>query len=255
MKLFTKAIVKTPCRNMVNGITSSSLGRPDYKRALDQHEGYIDALKKCGLEVSILDPDESFPDSTFIEDACLITPKCAIITNPGAASRRGETIQISKTIKELDLPVERIQNPGTLDAGDIMMVKDHYFAGLSDRTNIKGTSQLNLILEKYGLTSSTIALKSVLHLKTGVSYLENNNLLAFGEFLTHPLLSDFNIMAVDPDESYAANSVWINGNVLVPLGFPKTCQMIKNAGYQTIEVDVSEFRKLDGGLSCLSLRF
>jgi dimethylargininase len=253
--LFTKAIVKTPCKNMANGISTANLGKPDYSLALKQHKNYIQAIKKCGLKVIVLDPDENFPDSTFIEDVCLITPKCAIITNPGAASRRDETIQISKTIKELDLPVENIQNPGTLDAGDIMMVKDHYFAGLSDRTNIKGASQLNLILKKYGLTSSTISLKSVLHLKTGISYLENNNLLAFGEFLTHPLLSDFNIMAVDPDESYAANSVWINGNVLVPKGFPKTCKMIKNAGYQTIEVDVSEFRKLDGGLSCLSLRF
>ena len=111
------------------------------------------------------------------------------------------------------------------------------------------------ILKKQGYTSSTIKLESVLHLKTGISYLENNNLLAFGEFLTHPSLSGFNILAVDPDESYAANSVWINGRVLVPKGFPKTEKMIGNAGYKTIAIDVSEFRKLDGGLSCLSLRF
>ena len=253
--MFTRAIVKTPCRNMLNGISTASLGKPDYDLALKQHKNYIFALKQCGLTVIVLDPDENFPDSTFIEDACLITPRCAIITNPGAPSRRGETIQISEAIKELDMPCENIQNPGTLDAGDIMMVKDHYFAGLSDRTNIEGASQLNLILKKYGLTSSTIALKNVLHLKTGISYLENNNLLAFGEFLTHPLLSNFNILAVDQDESYAANSVWINGKVLVPMGFPKTIKIIKAAGYQTIEVDVSEFRKLDGGLSCLSLRF
>ncbi|MBT3177170.1 MAG: N(G),N(G)-dimethylarginine dimethylaminohydrolase [Desulfobacula sp.] len=253
--MFTRAIVKTPCKNMVNGISTANLGKPDYTLAQDQHKGYIDALKKCGLKVTILDSDENFPDSTFIEDVCLITPKCAIITNPGAASRRGETIEISKAIEELDLPVERIQNSGTLDAGDIMMVNDHYFAGLSDRTNIEGASQLNLILKKYGYTSSNITLKSVLHLKTGISYLENNNLLAFGEFLNHPALSVFNLLAVDPDESYAANSVWINGKVLVPMGFSKTNEMIKAAGYQTIEVNVSEFRKLDGGLSCLSLRF
>jgi len=240
---------------MVNGISTASLGKPDYNLALKQHKDYIHALKKFGLNVIVLEPDENFPDSTFIEDACLITPRCAIITNPGAPSRRGETIEISEIIKELDMPCESIQNPGTLDAGDIMMVKDHYFAGLSERTNIEGASQLNLILEKYGLTSSFIALKNVLHLKTGISYLENNNLLAFGEFLTLPAFSNFNILAVDQDESYAANSVWINGKVLVPMGFPKTIKMIKEAGYQTIEVDVSEFRKLDGGLSCLSLRF
>jgi len=239
---------------MVNGITTAGLGKPEVELALKQHQDYILALKQCGLTVMVLDPDENFPDSTFIEDACLITPGCAIITNPGAPSRRGETINLSETIKTLGLPVERIRN-GTLDAGDIMMVNDHYFAGLSERTNQEGASQLNHILKKYDYTSSTIALQHVLHLKTGLSYLENNNLLAFGEFLTHPLLTGFNILAVDPDESYAANSVWINGKVLVPMGFPKTRDMIKDAGYQTIEVDVSEFRKLDGGLSCLSLRF
>ena len=253
--MFTNAIVKTPCRNMINGITTAAMGKPDYELALKQHEDYIHALKKCGLAVMVLDPDENFPDSTFIEDTCLITPRCAIITNPGADSRKGETIRVSEAVKGLGLPLERIQNPGTLDAGDVMMVKDHYFTGLSERTNINGASQLNNILKKYGMTSSTIKLESVLHLKTGISYLENNNLLAYGEFLTKPALSDFNILAVAPDESYAANAVWINGKVLVPIGFSKTAEMIEDAGYQIIEVDVSEFRKLDGGLSCLSLRF
>ena len=252
--MFTRAIVKTPCKNMVNGISSANLGKPDYDLALKQHKDYIHALKQCGLKVTELDPDENFPDSTFIEDACLMTPRCAIITNPGAASRRDETIQISEAIK-LGLPVERIQSPGTLDAGDVMMVEDHYFTGLSERTNNEGASQLDKILKKQGYTSSTIKLESVLHLKTGISYLENNNLLTFGEFSTKPELKKFNRIEVDPNESYAANSVWINGRVLVPKGFPKTVKMIKNAGYQTIEVDVSEFRKLDGGLSCLSLRF
>lgn len=253
--MFTTAIVKTPCRNMVNGISSANMGKPDYSLALKQHEQYILALKACGLKVIVLDPDEAFPDSTFIEDACLMTPGCAIITNPGAESRRGETRHISEVIKELGLPVEKIQSPGTLDAGDIMMVGDHYFAGLSDRTNKEGASQLNIILKKYDCTSSTIALESVLHLKTGISYLENNNLIAFGEFLNKPELKKFNILEVSPDESYAANSVWVNDKVLVPAGFPKTKSLIAAAGYTTIEVDVSEFRKLDGGLSCLSLRF
>lgn len=253
--MFTTAIVKTPCRNMINGISTANLGQPDYRLALKQHEGYIHALKQCGLKVIVLDPDENFPDSVFIEDACLMTPGCAIITNPGATSRRDETLHISEAVIELGLPVEKIQSTGTLDAGDIMMVGDHYFVGLSDRTNIEGTSQLSSILKKYGYTSTTIKLKSVLHLKTGLSYLENNNLLVFGEFLTKPELKNFNMLEVDPDESYAANSVWINGNVLVPMGFPKTLKMIEDAGYQTIEVDVSEFQKLDGGLSCLSLRF
>lgn len=253
--MFTCAIVKTPCKNMIKGISSASLGKPDYELALEQHKNYICALKECGLKVTVLDPDENFPDSTFIEDACLMTPECAVITNPGAASRRNETLEVEKAVKKLDLPVERIQNPGTLDAGDIMMVKNHYYVGLSERTNLEGASQLNNILKKYNLTSSTIALESVLHLKTGISYLEENNLLAFGEFLTKPELKNFNILEVDENESYAANAVWINDKVLVPSGYLKTKEMIENAGYNTIEVDVSEYRKLDGGLSCLSLRF
>jgi len=253
--VFTTAIVKQPCRNIINGISSAELGRPDCDLTEKQHQNYIQALKQCNLRVIELDPDENFPDSTFIEDTCLITPRCAIITRPGAASRRDETLKVYESIKTLGLPVERIQSPGTLDAGDVMMVNDHYYTGISDRTNHEGASQLETLLKKYNFTSSTIELKSVLHLKTGISYLENNNLLAFGEFLSKPELRTFNILEVEPDEAYAANSVWVNGTVIVPKGYLKTKQMITDAGYQTIEVDVSEFRKLDGGLSCLSLRF
>ncbi len=253
--MFTSAIVRTPCKNMINGISSANLGKPDYKLALKQHEDYITTLKSCGLTVKVLDPDEHFPDSTFIEDTCLITPKCSILMNPGADTRKDETISILEVIEQLGKPVEKIVLPGTLDAGDIMMVGDHYYVGLSDRTNLEGTNQLNRILKKYHLSSSAIKFDTVLHLKTGISYLENNNLLAFGEFLTKPDFQNFNILEVSPNETYAANSVWINDKVIVPRGFSKTKQMIADAGYQTIEVDVSEFQKLDGGLSCLSLRF
>lgn len=253
--MFTTAIVKKPCRNLTNGIRSADLGRPNYDLAKKQHRDYIQALKQCNLSVIELDSDENFPDSTFVEDACLITRRCAIMTRPGAASRRDEPLKIHESIKTLGLPVERIQSPGTLDAGDVMMVNDHYYTGISDRTNLEGAAQLETLLKKYDFTSSTIELESVLHLKTGISYLENNNLLAFGEFLSKPELRTFNILEVNPDESYAANSVWVNGTVIVPKGYIKTKQMIEDAGYQTIEVDVSEFRRLDGGLSCLSLRF
>jgi dimethylargininase len=127
--------------------------------------------------------------------------------------------------------------------------------GLSGRTNSAGIRQLEQILAPYGYTVSAIALTSVLHLKTGVSYLENNCLLAWGEFITHPEFAGFTILGVDDSEAYAANSVWINDRVLVPKGFEKTRSLIAARGYDTIAVDVSEFQKLDGGLSCLSLRF
>ena len=151
--------------------------------------------------------------------------------------------------------IEEIAAPGTLDAGDVMMVGDHYYVGLSERTNAAGAEQLIAILVGHGMSGSVVRLESVLHLKTGVGYLENGNLLACGEFLTRPEFQQFNLLEIDEDESYAANSLWVNGTVLVPMGYPKAKSLIEAAGYPTIAVDVSEFRKLDGGLSCLSLRF
>ncbi len=253
--MFTRAIVRTPCRAMVNGLSSASLGTPDYQKALIQHADYIDALRECGLQVTVLPADEQFPDSTFVEDAALMTPRCAILTRPGAPSRRLETQSILVTIRELYEKVEMIKAPGTLEGGDVMMVAEHFFIGLSERTNPTGAEQLIGILEKYGMSGSVVSLTEVLHLKTGLGYLENNYLLACGEFLNKPEFQHYNLLQVDADEAYAANSVWINGTVLTPCGFPKTKMLIESAGYKAREVDVSEFQKLDGGLSCLSLRF
>ncbi len=253
--MFTNAIVKQPCKNMIKGITQAGLGTPDYDLACRQHDTYIKALEACELSVTILPPDEAYPDSVFIEDACLVTPKCAVITRPGADSRKGEVQSVRKAMDAFGLPLNEITDPGTLDAGDIMMVGTHFYVGLSNRTNAAGFAQLEKILIRYGMTASTVNLESVLHLKTGVSYLENNHLLAWGEFLSKKEFSGFTLLGVDNKESYAANSVWINNRVLVPAGYKQTRDMIAAAGYTPIEVDVSEFRKLDGGLSCLSLRF
>ena len=253
--MFKNAIVKIPCANIIAGLTSSDLGSPDYLNALVQHQSYINALRDCGLAVKILEADENYPDSTFVEDTALLTHLCAIVTNPGAPSRKDEILDIKKVLAGLYENVEEIKHSGTLEAGDVMMVADHFYIGLSERTNISGADQLIKILNKYGLKGSTISLEKVLHLKSGVSYLENNNLLVSGEFINKPEFHRFNLIQVDDDESYAANSLWINNSVLVPKGFPKTKNKIERLGYPTIEVDVSEFRKLDGGLSCLSLRY
>lgn len=253
--MFTKAIVRTPCRSMVNGLTSANLGTPDYDNAIKQHLDYIEALKECGLEVTCLQADENFPDSTFVEDVALMTPHCAIITNPGAASRTNEIDSILPAVRDFYSDIEKITAPGHVEAGDIMMVGKHFYIGLSERTNQQGAEQMIECLEKYKLTGSIVTLEEVLHLKTGLGYLEDNNLLASGEFLSKPEFSQYNLLQVDEDEAYAANSVWINGTVLTPKGFPKTKELILAAGYKIREVDVSEFQKIDGGLSCLSLRF
>ena len=135
------------------------------------------------------------------------------------------------------------------------MAGNHYFIGVSGRTNIEGADQLIKILEKYRMTGSKVHLEKMLHLKSGVSYLGNNNILVSGEFINNKIFEKYNRIIVDEKESYAANSLWINGKVMVPQGFPSTKYKIEKAGYETIVLDVSEFRKVDGGLSCLSLRF
>lgn len=254
--MFTNAIVRTPGRSIVEGLSDSkTLGLPNYEQAIIQHQSYIDVLTKCGLDVLVLEPCEEYPDSTFVEDVALITPNCVIITRPGAPSRKGEVHEIEFVLKQKFNNIEAIEAPGTIEGGDIMMVGDHYYIGLSERTNIEGAKQIIQILTKYGMSGSTISLKKVLHLKTGLSYLEENNLVVCGEFIKDSSLEGYNRIEIPEKESYAANCIWVNESVIIPLGYPTTKQRIKNAGYPVIETDVTEFQKLDGGLSCLSLRY
>lgn len=258
MKKFNHCIVRTPCKAVCDGITSApELGKPDYELALKQHATYIEALKKCGVDVLVLEADERYPDSCFVEDPAIVTKNCAIITNPGAASRNGEKAEIVDAIKKFykDEDIEHIVAPGTLEGGDVMMVGDHFYVGRSARTNEEGIKQLTAILEKHGMTCSEVPLEKVLHLKTGVNYLENNNMLVAGEFVTKPDFAKYNKVEIPESESYAANCIWMNGTVIVPEGYPAVLAAVKGLGYDTMTVDTSEFRKIDGGLSCLSLRF
>lgn len=256
--MFRNVIVRRPCRAMVEGITSNpQLGKPDYALALQQHDAYIAALKKCGVAVTVLEADERYPDSCFVEDPAVITRKCAIITNPGAPSRNGEKDEIIGAIRTFfpEDKIEHIFSPGTLEGGDVMMVGDHFYVGRSARTNAEGIRQFIAILEKHGLSGSEVTLEEVLHLKTGVNYLENGNMLVSGEFVNKPEFAKYNRIEIPKEEAYAANCIWVNGTVIVPEGYPAVEAAVRGAGYPVILVDTSEFRKLDGGLSCLSLRF
>lgn len=253
--MFKNAIVRRPAKSMINGITEANLGVPDYALACQQHDDYIKALQECGLEVLVLDANEDYPDSCFVEDPALFTRDCVVLTNPGAESRRGEVTIIEAAVRQFRDNVEHIETPGFLEGGDVMMIGDHFYVGLSDRTNPQGVEQLSTALNKYGFTCSSIELTEVLHLKTGVVYLENNILVASGEFLSKPEFQNYKIIEVPAEEAYAANCIWINDTVLVPASFPIMSQQIKDCGYQVREVAMSEFEKLDGGLSCLSLRF
>jgi dimethylargininase len=256
--MFNNVIVRKPCATILNGITSApELGKPNYDLALKQHANYVKALKICDVNVTILEADERYPDSCFIEDTALLTKTCAIITNPGAKSRKGEEKEIVNILKKFyqENQIGYIKAPGTLEGGDVMMVNKHFYIGLSARTNKEGAEQLIRILERFNYTGSIVTLEKVLHLKTGLAYLENNTLLTAGEFINKSEFKNFNKIRINESESYAANCIWVNNKVIIPFGYPATKKAIENAGYKTIEVDTSEFKKIDGGLSCLSLRF
>jgi dimethylargininase len=253
--MFKNAIVRLPAPSIINGLTSSNLGKPDFDITTEQHSKYIDSLRSLGLKIEILPANELYPDSTFIEDVALCTRTFAVVTSPGAESRRGETEGIFQVLSKYYKNIEKITLPGTVESGDIMMVGDHFYLGISKRTNNEGADQLIRILEKNGLSGTKVPLKKMLHLKSGVSYLENDMLLVAGEFKKTEIFKKFKRILVDEEESYAANSLWINGKILTPEGYPKTRKKLEAAGFETIVLDVSEFRKVDGGLSCLSLRF
>lgn len=256
--MFKNCIVRKPCKALVNGITSGLYpGVPDFELAQKQHDHYIECLKQCGVEVTVLPPLEEYPDSVFVEDPAVITRSCAIIANPGAPSRNGEKNEILPAIRKFfdDEHIHFIEEPGNLDGGDVMMVGDHFYVGLSARTNEEGIRQFGEILGKYGMTCSQVPLEEVLHLKTGVNYIENNNMLVSGEFVTKSDFEKYNKILIPEGEEYAANCIWMNGKVIVPEGYPGVAKLVEEAGYEVILCDTSEYRKLDGGLSCMSLRF
>lgn len=254
--MFKNAIVRRPGHSLVDGITSApELGKPDYGLAIKQHDAYIEALKSCGVGVIVLKADERFPDSCFVEDVAVCTKKLAVITNPGVSSRKDEEKEIIEVIKKYYNDIEYIKRPGTLEGGDVMMVKDHFYIGLSKRTNREGAEQLIKALGKYGMSGSIVEISEMLHLKSGLAYLEDNVLLVAGEFINNIEFKKFNKIVIDEEETYSANCIRVNDYVLVPAGYTKTKEKIKAAGFKVIVVDTSEYRKVNGGLSCLSLRF
>jgi len=250
--MYTKAIVRRPGRNFAEGITTSNLGKPDFEKALDQHSKYCDALKGCGLELIVLEADERYPDGCFVEDTAIVTSEVAIITRPGASSRMGEEAEISGILSEFR-KIETIKLPGTLDGGDVLRVGNHFFIGISGRTNRDGARQLSAILSKYNYTASETEVGQGLHLKSGIAYLGKGNFISSERF--SKIAGSSRIIIIDQDESYSANCLQANDFLIIPFGFPKSKKKIVEFGYNIIELEMSEFRKMDGGVTCLSLLF
>lgn len=253
--MFTHSIVRKPSKNFQNGLTSSDLGKPDYFKVIEQHSSYIKALKKCGMEIITLKADGKFPDSTFVEDTAIVNKDLAVITNLGAPSRRGEEREIKSVLEKYFDKVESIENPGTLEGGDVLRIENEYYIGLSSRTNREGAKQFESIVKKYGYSCSLISLNIFLHLKTGVAYIGDDNLVVSGELIDNPIFKNYNLIKVEKEENFASNCIRVNNYVLIAEGFKKFRDSIIGLGYKILEIDVSEFRKMDGGLSCLSLRF
>ncbi|QUG40148.1 N(G),N(G)-dimethylarginine dimethylaminohydrolase [Psychrobacillus sp. INOP01] len=255
MSKFQHVIAKTPGKSYVEGLTTSDLGKPDYEKLLVQHEAYVEALKKCGVEVTLLSASEEFPDSTFVEDAAVLTSEFAVVTNPGAESRNGEIVEIESALKKFYKKFHYIKSPGTLDGGDILQADNKFYIGISERTNEEGARQLKEILEGEGFEATIIPLQKFFHLKTGIAYLGNNKMVVAGEFVDHPVFNSYDKIIITNEDEYSANCIRVNDYVIIPEGYSETKRKINEAGYETIELDMSEVRKQDGGLSCLSLRF
>ncbi len=256
--MFTRAIVRRPAENFADGLTTVDLGKPSYSLVIEQHQGYCATLEACGLALTHLAADPGFPDSTFVEDVAILTEHGAILTRPGAASRAGEVSSMQPTLAQFYTELAQIVAPGTLDGGDICEAGSHFVIGISLRTNQAGAEQLADWLAQHGYTSDFIDIREVpgiLHLKSGISYIGDNRMVVIDALADVPALSRFELIRTHASEDYAANCVRINDHVLMAAGFPLLQAKLGALGYSVLALDMSEYQKMDGGLSCLSLRF
>lgn len=218
-----------------------------------QHAAYAEALRGLGLSVEVLDPLSGFPDAYFVEDVAVVVPELAIVTLPGAASRRGEEEAIVPALAR-HRELARLQGPATLDGGDVLIAGRTVFIGLSARTNREGAEQLARLLEPHGYRSRTVPVAAGLHLKSSVSWLGGDTLLVSERFADRPELRGFHTLVVVAADEPACNTLLVNGTLLTPVGFPRVRHQLGRTGSPVVELDVSEVRKMDGGLTCMSLR-
>ena len=252
--MFTRAITRRPSAEMVNGITTANLGRPDFDLALKQHDIYCRTLADLGLAVTVLDAEPGYPDCCFVEDTAIVCPEVAVIAPLGAPSRQGEQLTIEPELAR-HKPVIRIDPPALIEGGDVLLVDKAFYVGLSARTNNAGAMALAAAVKPHGYDTVVTSCCPSLHFKTDVNFIGNNTLLVSPCCDAMDQLVGFDKVIVEDDEAYARNCLYINGTVIVPEGFPKTLAKVRATGVDTVVIDVSEFRKLDGGLTCLSLRF
>jgi dimethylargininase len=255
---FSRALVRPPGETFAQGLVRVDHGAPSLALALEQHAAYCAALSRCGLEVQVLPADPRFPDGCFVEDTAVLLPEGGLLTRPGAESRLGEVDGVRGPLAAAYPALARIVAPGTVDGGDICEAGRVVFIGLSARTNGDGAGQLAHWLQGLGYEPREVSihgLDAILHLKSGMSWLGDGRLLLIGELAAHPAFADFERVVVDAEEAYAANAVRVNAHLLLADGYPRLQARLQALGYDVIAVPMSEYAKMDGGPSCLSLRY
>jgi dimethylargininase len=226
----------------------------DVERARQQHRRYCQVLEGLGLTLIRIEADDRFPDCCFVEDAALLIGKKVIITVPGAEARRGEVIAVEDRLREYG-EVHRIQSPATLDGGDVLEIADSVYVGLSRRTNVHALEQFRAILGHDGYRIVSVNVRDVLHLKSACTYLGGDVVVWLHGHLDQPGFARFQKITVPRAEAHAANCLSVNGTVLVASGAPQTRARIEDAGFSTIELQMSELWKAGGGLTCSSIIF
>jgi dimethylargininase len=230
----------------------TSAERIDVARARRQHAEYCGALQELGLKLVWIKGDNALADSCFVEDTAVVLGEKAVICNSSLESRAREVVEVAKVLKDLK-ETYYIKPPAIIDGGDVLRVKDKVLIGLSARTNLQAVEQLRRILEDTNLEIVPVKIQNVLHLKSACTYLgENHVILSRGHFDTE-ILSDCTKIFVPRGEEYAADCLAINGTVLTAKGYPKTRKLIKQEDFAVRELEISEFRKGDGALTCLSI--
>jgi dimethylargininase len=254
---FTHAITRRPSRSIQNGLRAVDTGAPDLALMLAHHAIYIAALRETGARVIELDPLLAYPDSIFVEDTALCLPEGAVLMQPGAPSRRGEAAEMAPHLEALYGTVERISGAESfIEAGDILTTESEILVGRSARTNAAGIAELAALVAPWGhALREVVTPPGVLHFKTDCALLDAETILATERLAATGCFSGYRVILTEPGEEAAANVIRFNDLVLVPMGFPKTADKLAKAGYELRLIGNSECAKLDGGMSCLSLRF
>ncbi len=224
----------------------------DVARAVEQHAAYERALAGLGYTVVGLPEEPGLPDSVFVEDAAVVVPGLAVITRPGAPSRRPETAAVEAALARYR-PTAAIEAPGTLDGGDVLVLGRRVLVGLSQRTNREGIGQLRALLSGHGFSVEALPVNACLHLKSAATLVGPETVLVNPGWVDVATFAGMRTIETDPDEPHAANALRAGGAVIYPTAFPRTATRLEEAGVALVRVDVSELAKAEGGVTCCSL--